>query len=116
MGMDNVAASRAFNCNVGRRPHPNNFKEVMCVHPRPLNYAKSYAHKFLVYLRSIAREELCDILRDLEWFKETVDDIQATYHCSSRRCTPANLDRKILFAGRTPTGRSDFSGVSRLSA
>merc|ERR1712032_338267 len=62
------------------------------------------------------REELCDILRDLTFFQETVDDIQATYHCSSRRCTPANLDRKILFPGRMTTGQSDFSGFSRLSA
>merc|ERR1712048_731148 len=60
---------------------PNQFVEVMRVHPRPWFYAKRYAEKFIQLLNSTDKLELLDILRDDYFYAEAVSDSDWANSC-----------------------------------
>mmetsp|Transcript_70361 Transcript_70361/g.222284 ORF Transcript_70361/g.222284 Transcript_70361/m.222284 type:complete len:366 (-) Transcript_70361:241-1338(-) len=59
---------------------PAPFSDVMCVHPRPWYFAKSYAANFLKFLNGLDEHEAIDIIRDDGFYKTAVESCDSKHH------------------------------------
>uniref|UniRef100_A0A7S4UQ32 Ion transport domain-containing protein n=1 Tax=Alexandrium monilatum TaxID=311494 RepID=A0A7S4UQ32_9DINO len=57
---------------------PNQFTQVMCIHPRPWHYAKQYAGRFVSFLNHLGMDAMTDILRHNHFYKEAIQEIDPT--------------------------------------